>query len=212
MMLALLKTKEGMIGTLVVLVLIGGVAWLNGAIQSAEARGQAREMAAQAQANWEALLDSIETWDARERAKDSVHAAEMAELKAQSTEARAELADAQERNTGLQGTIARLREAPASCTIEDVEEIEATVEAFQQAAETCDSALENCETMVRESDLRLFEVRDQRNQALDVSRQQALTIERLRDLQRPKMGAWGYAGWALAIAEAGLLALMMAGG
>jgi hypothetical protein len=212
MILALLKTKEGMIGALVVLIVIVGAAWVNGAIQSAEARGEARLMAAQAQANWEALLDSVDTWQARDAVKDSAHAAEMAEFEAQSGAARAELETALQANMGLQGTIARLRETPESCTLADVQEIEATVEAFQTAAETCDAALGNCETMLRESDLRLFDTRAQRDESLAVARQQALVIDRLQDLQRPRMNTLGYAGWIVAIAEAALLALSLAGG
>jgi chromosome segregation ATPase len=211
-MLALLKTKEGMIGALVLFVLIGGAAWLNGAIQSAEARGEARLMAAQAQANWEALLDSVDTWTAREAAWDSTHAALTANLDSLKGVARVASARARQATLGARATLARLEDSLETLTAEDVVEIAAAVDTLEAAEAACNAALENCEELVQATESRIYDIQAQLEQTLNTSRHQALTIERLQDLQRPRMNALGYAGWIVAIAEAALLALSLAGG
>lgn len=212
-MLSFLMTKQGALVGAIVLALTVSVAWINGRIQAAEARGQAEEMARVARAEFDAVIDSINGhWAER----DAAYAAENAALKrslgqevhahALSREsATAVTADARRAIAELSGKVDSLTQiALNQATI--------AIDSLEEAERLCSGALGTCQDLVKAADARIWDLEARQRQALDLTRNQAVTIERLQNLGRPKMGTGGYVAAAVAAVSVVLNVVQAASG
>ena len=200
-MISLLMTKQGAIGAAIVLALITGAAWLNGEIRAAKEQGQAEELARVAELNWQAIMDSVNgSWAEREATANERIQALSSELESQSSVATAASERALEAISDARGRLALLSDSINTLTAEDVAAISAGIDSLEIAERLCQGALGTCQELVKVSDSRIFDLEAQHRQTLDVSRQQAIVIDRLQNLRRPKIGSVGYLGWLTAAA------------
>ena len=204
-MFSLLMTKQGAIGAAIVLALIAGTAWLNGEIRAAEERGQAEEMARVAEINWQAITDSTnEAWAERAATWDSARLALSTKLEDQKGATRVAREGAAQLVLAARSRIRTLADSLQTLTAEDLEVIATGIDSLETAERLCQGALGTCEELVQASDLRLFDVTSERDQALDVGRQLSITVDRLQNLRRPTVGKVGILGWVLAAGFAAL--------
>ena len=199
-MLTILKAYGGYVALVAVLGLAFGL--YRSEIRAAEARGEAREMAAQVEVGWQALLDSVDVWESRKAASDGIRDSLRAELAA--SRGRLGVAEnaASQAVSDARLVIASLSDSLATLTQADLDAISAAIDSSEEATRLCTGALGTCETLVKAADSRIWDLEAEQRQSLDLNRSQALVIERLQNLRGPSVGWLGYLGWAAAVLEA----------
>lgn len=209
-MLSFLMTRQGATVAAIVCAVVVGVAWINGKIQAAEARGQAELLAEQSEIEFQAILDSVNgSWAEREQVWDSTHTALQDDLDRQKGAVRVARENASEAVLAARTRITALSDSLESLTAADLATIGAGLDSLEEANRLCNQALGACEDLVESADARIWDLETQQRQSLALVRQQALTINRLQDLGRPTMGTGGYVVAGIAVAE-GIFILLQA--
>ena len=199
-MFALVKAYGGYAALVAVLGLAFGL--YRSEIRAAEARGEAELMAAEVEAGWTALLDSVDVWDARKATADSAIQALRSDLDRQSDLVRVARESASAAILSARATIAALSDSLGQLTQADLDAISAAIDSSEEATRLCTGALGSCEQFVKAADARIWALEAEQRQSLDLNRSQALVIERLQSLRRPSVGTVGWIGWAAAVLEA----------
>jgi len=176
-------------------------------IRAAEARGEAELMAAEVEAGWTALLDSVDVWDARKATADSAIQALRSDLDRQSGLVRVARESASTAILSARATIAALSDSLGQLTQADLDAISAAIDSSEEATRLCTGALGSCEQLVKAADARIFQIEAEQRQSLDLNRSQALVIDRLTNLRKPSIGAVGWLGYALATVLGTLLVI-----
>jgi len=209
-MLAIIKAYGIYVAILAAIGLAFG--WYRSEIRAAEARGQAELMAAQAEAGWQALLDSVDVWDARKAAADSAIQGLRVKLEDQAGSARAAHDGTMQVVLAARGRIRSLVDSIESLTVEDLDVIAAAIDSSEESSRLCNQALGTCQQLVTAGDSRIWALEAEQRQSLDLNRSQALVIDRLQGLRRPSVGTVGILGWGIAGVEAVVLILQVLGG
>ena len=199
-MLMLLKSYGGWMALVAALGLAFGL--YRSEIRAAEARGQAELMAEQAEAGWEALLDSVDVWEARKAASDSIRVALTNDLSQKVSALGQARESASEAILAARNRLQMLEDSLNTLTTEDLVVIREGIDSLEAAQRACEGTLGTCETLVKAADARIFQIEAEQRQSLDLNRNQALVIERLQNLRGPSIGTVGWLGWTLAVLEA----------
>jgi len=162
-------------------------------------RGQAAQLAEQAEAGWATLQDSLEAWDAQKSTWQGAREALRADLDSTRQVATAAENSALRASQRVRDLLSRSADSGVDTTSGV---ISAAIDTLQRAVTACNASLQACDTLQVAAQARIWEVQRQVDQALALNRQQALTIERLQDVQGTSGGAFKYAGWILALGEA----------
>ena len=212
-MLSFLMTKQGALVGAIVLLLVVSVAWVNGKIQAAEARGKAEEMARATRLEFEAVVDSINaSWAERDAAWKAENAALRDSLGTQTQSLALSRESAARATEDARRAISNLTSQVDSLTQVALDQASAAIDSLETAERLCSVALGTCEDLVTAADARIWDLEARQRQSLDLNRAQALTIERLQELGRPKMGTGGYVAAGIAIVEAIVIVLQAASG
>ena len=199
-MLTLIKSYGGWMALVAALGLAFGL--YRSEIAAAEARGQAEQMAAEVEAGWTALLDSVDIWDARKATADSAIQALRSDLDRQSGLVRVARESASTAIVSARATIAALSDSLGQLTQFDLDAIGAAIDSSEEANRLCTGALGSCEQLVKAADARIWDLEAEQRVSLDLNRNQAIVIDRLQSLRGPRITTLGWLGWAAAVLEA----------